>query len=235
MMTLKQRLLVRVNALIRAHVFCRRPFIRALFHVDVVAPPTVQSYCEWESLAIRALLRKYLRPEMRVLDVGTGAHALLAICVKKRAPSAVVLGTDILPERVALACDTVRHNKVDVACEVADMFDRVDGRFDLVLFNPPAIPTEELAERGFDWQEVSGVGKRRCWSGDGGGDGLDIIRSFVEGLGQRLMEHGRALLSVNAARFDLNDLRSLHENAKLRCERVHRWPGIVNTYVLAHA
>ena len=230
-----KQVLMRANALVRKSAFSNRTFIRLLFGVEPLASATVQSYCEWSTILQRFILGRHMPRGARVLDLGAGAHAMLAIHVKKRFPDAVVLATDIVPERIEYAMRTVDRNGADVRCLVADVFERVPGRFDLILFDPPAIPTEDLASLGFEPKACEGLGERRCWSGDGGDDGLNVIRHFLAGAGERLTDRGRAIMCVNPLHCGRERLSALCHGAGLEVCRVHSLPGIVNAYVLANA
>lgn len=234
-MKLAKRLLMRANGAVRRHVFGRPAFIRTVFGVEVVAPVEVQTYCEWPSVLLRLVVGRYVGPGDRVLDVGTGAHALLAIHLKRRLPGAAVVGTDILAERIDFARRTADRNGADVSLRVADMFRGVEGRFDLVLINPPAIPSGELAELGFQPRSYPGLGSRRCWSGDGGNDGLDIIRRFLDGVAGMLTPRGRAVMAVNPSHCSAATVRRLCRARDLSVLRTHCLPGVVNAYVLAPA
>src|SRR3954462_10789603 len=94
-----KRVLMRGNALLRRSVFNRPVFVRSVFGVDVAPDPTAQSYCEWATIMARLVLPRYLRHGQRVLDMGTGAHAVVAILAKKLRGDIHVIASDILAER----------------------------------------------------------------------------------------------------------------------------------------
>ena len=77
-----------------------------------------------------------VRPDDRVLDMGTGSgiQALLAATV-----SADVLGVDVNPLAVAAAEANATRNGLDSRARflVSDLFASADGRFDLIVFDPP--------------------------------------------------------------------------------------------------
>ena len=221
-----------VNKLVRELIFSRRLFIRMVFGVKVIAPPSAQSYCEWGSIMLRRRLKRYVAPEARVLEVGAGAHALLAIFVSKRFPRTTVVATDIVPERVSLARQTVAANAADVECLTADMFEGVEGEFDLIFFNPPAIPTGELAEFGYELVTHPDIGERRCWSSDGGADGLDLIRGFLGEVADHLTPNGLALIAANPSHCPPEWFAERCPQVGLEIQRVHRLRGINNVYVL---
>ena len=93
-----------------------------------------------------------------MLDIGAGAHALLAICANKRCPSISAWATDIVPERVHWARKTASANAVEINYMLADIFGGLGRRFDLVLCNPPAIPSRDLEELEYCPREVPEIG-----------------------------------------------------------------------------
>ena len=82
------------------------------------------------------LIRDEVRPSDRVLDMGTGSGigALLAA-----SRSSDVVAVDINPKAVAAAAaNAVRNGVADrIRFLESDVFAAVDGRFDLILFDPP--------------------------------------------------------------------------------------------------
>jgi len=106
------------------------------------------------------------------LDVGTGSGAIaIALAVRGARGTA----TDVS----ALALDVARENarRHGVADRItfveADLF--TDGRFDLVISNPPYVTTAELA----DLQPE--VKHEPFGALHGGADGLDVVRRLVSG------------------------------------------------------
>ena len=118
------------------------------------------------------------RPGDRVLEVGTGS-GLIAATVKKTCDT---VATDINPH--AAACAHMAGIEV-VRC---NLFDAVRGPFDLILFNPPYLPTEPH-ERIDDWLE---------YALDGGKSGRVAIEVFAAGIGRVLAPGGRILLLISS-------------------------------------
>jgi len=230
-MRLVKRLLVRVNGVIRKRVFTQRSFIRLLFDVDVLASATDQ-FCNWGTIHQRLIMHRYIRHETRILEIGTGAHAIVAIFAKKHFPKASILATDIVPERIYFAKKTVAKNQVSVTCTVADLFEGIADKFDLILFYPPAISSHELEEFGCELKSYPGLGSRRSWSSDGGSDGLDVIRAFLDEVRGHLEAQGLAMVSVNPIQCSVARFKNLCQDAGLHIKRIHKLPVIMNTYVL---
>jgi len=119
-----------------------------------------------------------VKPGDRVLEVGTGS-GLIAAAVGKAAP---VVATEINPHAAYCA----RRAGVDVVR--CDLLGAIRGPFDLVLFNPPYLPTAPH-ERIDDWLE---------YALDGGADGRETIARFAADVGSVLAPGGRILLLVSS-------------------------------------
>ncbi|HRD75237.1 MAG TPA: peptide chain release factor N(5)-glutamine methyltransferase, partial [Hyphomicrobiaceae bacterium] len=129
---------------------------------------------------------------LRILDLGTGSGAILLALLHER-PSARGVGVD----RSAAALQIARRNGEQlglndrVAWIESDWFAGVSGRFDVIVSNPPYIPTGEIA--GLD-PEVRNHDPRAAL--DGGGDGLDAYRAIVAGVAQHLAPGGLVAFEI---------------------------------------
>jgi release factor glutamine methyltransferase len=133
----------------------------------------------------------------RVLDLCTGSGCIAA-AVAANLKAAIVVATDISEAAVAVARSNIERLKLAdrVTVEQGDLFEPVsrlpDPRpFDLILANPPYIPTgdiEKLDRNVRDYEPVAAL--------DGGIDGLVIHRRIVEGAIERLRAGGRIYLEI---------------------------------------
>ena len=82
------------------------------------------------------LLAKYVRKyaKGKVLDMGTGSGVQADSALEKTKD---VLAVDIDKEAVE------EVKKKGIKAKVSDLFSNVDGKFDLIIFNPPYLPDEE--------------------------------------------------------------------------------------------
>lgn len=114
-----------------------------------------------------------------VADVGTGSGCI-ACSLAYEHPNLHVIATDISPLAVALARENVcalnLSDRIDVLeCDMAEGIDKdMMGKFDLVVSNPPYIPTEILCHMP---HEVTDYEPHLAL--DGGKDGLDIFRRLL--------------------------------------------------------
>lgn len=155
-------------------------------NVDEVYEPAEDTH-----LLLRVALEE-VGPDDRVLEMGCGRGMIS----KRLVPLArKVLATDINPCAVRI----LRCARIDAV--QADLFCGIRSRFDLVLFNPPYLPTtvDEVLEGWLNF------------AFDGGKTGRDTINRFLETLGDHLdPKRGRALLLVSS----LSGLSEVREKAE---------------------
>ncbi|MCP2357278.1 release factor glutamine methyltransferase [Nonomuraea thailandensis] len=101
----------------------------------LVIPPQVHPVTGMSHLLGEAVLAE-VRDDDHVLDMGTGSgvNAILAASAAAR-----VLAVDINPVAVETARGNAARNGVEGRVEVrhSDVFGNVEGRFDLIVFDPP--------------------------------------------------------------------------------------------------
>ncbi len=139
--------------------------------LDEVYDPGEDSF-----LLLEAALKEAC-PGEKVLEVGTGS-GIVSLFVKDITD---VLATDISP----YACQNARLNGVDVAR--TDLAGGICGRFDLIIFNPPYLPTPG-EERLKSWLN-------RAF--DGGPTGRDEIARFLDVVDGILAPGGRILTVIS--------------------------------------
>lgn len=96
-----------------------------------------------ELLAEEAL--KYLRPGMHFLDLCTGSGCIL-LSLLRSCPRAVGIGADISREALKIAEENRKRMDVKAMLVESDLFDKVEGTFDLIVSNPPYIRRQEISE-----------------------------------------------------------------------------------------
>ncbi|MEO8651624.1 MAG: peptide chain release factor N(5)-glutamine methyltransferase [Hyphomicrobiaceae bacterium] len=131
---------------------------------------------------------------LSILDLGTGSGAIV-LALLSELPDAVAVATDISPAALEIAhANADRHGLADrIRFHESHWLDRVDGRFDLIVANPPYISTAEIADLA---AEVARWDPRAAL--DGGPDGLDAYRAILGGIGRVMAPSGWAVFEVGA-------------------------------------
>lgn len=125
-----------------------------------------------------------------VLDLGTGTGAILISLLAERRGSRG-LGTDISQGALSVARDNAQRIGVTAEFAVADWFDGVDGRFDLIVSNPPYIAADEMAALSPEVREWEPRGALTDEA-----DGLSAYRVIAAGAKAHLNPGGHVLVEI---------------------------------------
>jgi release factor glutamine methyltransferase len=146
---------------------------------------------ETERLVELALERLRVMPGTpRVLDLGCGAGAI-ALSIKSEQSRANVLASDINPEAVKLTLENATRLNLEIEVRETSLFDGIDGRFDLIVSNPPYLPEYDVITLE---PEVQREPATALFSGH---DGLDLARMLVKLARERLGLGGWLLLELD--------------------------------------
>jgi release factor glutamine methyltransferase len=175
------------------------------------------------------------------LDFGTGTGCI-AIALAAKCPSAKIIATDISPEALALAGENAARNNVAERIDFlqSDGFavflsegrvtrvpnskieTKIGGsqssplrkmEFDLIISNPPYIPSAEIATLQSEVRDFDPRGAL-----DGGADGLDFYRKLAAEAKPFLKPGGKIMLEFGDGQADA--LRTIFEAEKWIVEAV---------------
>jgi release factor glutamine methyltransferase len=153
-----------------AYITGERYFYDLLLHVtpDVLVPRQ-----ETEVLVEAALSISQGYQSPTIIDIGVGSGAI-ALAIAKHAKNATVFGTDTSAGALAAASANAEGYQ-NVTFALGDLFDPFpDIGFDLVVSNPPYIPSADIASLQ---PEVASYEPHQAL--DGGADGLDAYRRLI--------------------------------------------------------
>lgn len=170
------------------------------------------------------------RPSVRhVLDLGTGSGCLLLSALSEFA-GAWGLGVDLNPAAACVAAANAARLGFGMRASllVGRWAEAVAGRFDLILCNPPYIPSADLAGL---MPEVVGHEPRLAL--DGGADGLDPYHTLFAEMPRLLAPGGLALFEFGIGQADA--LAGLARTAGLRVVETRAdLAGIARVLAVSH-
>jgi methylase of polypeptide subunit release factors len=139
--------------------------------------------------AIRSYMAINPQPLQRVLDVGCGTGAAGVVIAKSYSASEVLM-TDVNETAVQLSRVNSRFADTENCLSInSDLFERVDGKFDLIVSNPPYL-NDPLARR---------------YRHGGGTLGSELSTRIAEASLSRLAPFGTLLLYTGSAIVDGQD------------------------------
>lgn len=131
-----------------------------------------------ESEVIVDSVLSVVQPEsnISILDIGTGSGCL-AIALAKELPKADVIGIDNSTKAIELAISNTDNLKIEnVKFQVLDVLkENIEDRFDIIVSNPPYIPSSELDNLMDDVKNFEPHSALTDFN-----DGLTFYHKFVE-------------------------------------------------------
>ena len=154
-----------------------------------------------EVLAARAIEAAQDCAEPRVLDLCAGSGCI-GLAVAKHVPSARVTLGELDEEAIKVCRQNVRRNDLSgrvstVRIDAREKPSRQLGEFDVIVSNPPYIPTADI-----ETLDTSVRDHEPRLALDGGADGLDFYRAICEKWRDALRPQGKLLFEVGIGQAD---------------------------------
>lgn len=129
---------------------------------------------------------KHLK-EPKVLDLCTGSGAI-AVSIAKYVPNSIVFASDISKQALEIARQNDNENKVNFVH--SNLFENIDGEFNVIVSNPPYIKTSEIQRLSKEVQNEPLLAL------DGGQDGLLFYREIIKQAHKYLEEQGYLCIEI---------------------------------------
>jgi release factor glutamine methyltransferase len=158
-----------------------------------VTPDVLIPRPETEHLVEKAIELGRLRAAPRIVDVCTGSGAI-AVALAHALPTAGITATDLSEAALTIACENAKLNGVEPRIRFlqGDLLAPVAGeRFDLVVANPPYVPTierESMSVEVRDYEPALAL--------FAGVDGLDVYRQLISAAPGALVPGGFIALEI---------------------------------------
>ena len=135
---------------------------------------------------------RYLHDGMRILDLCTGSGCIL-LSLLHYSNDCEGVGVDISQEALQVAAQNAELLGIRADFLKSDLYEKVTGKFDLLVSNPPyieraVIPT--LMEEVREYDPYIAL--------DGGEDGLDFYRRIIGGAQDYLNRGGQILMEIGS-------------------------------------
>lgn len=135
---------------------------------------------------------RYLHDGMRILDLCTGSGCIL-LSLLHYSNDCEGVGVDISQEALQIAAQNAELLGIRADFLKSDLYEKVTGKFDLLVSNPPyierkVIPT--LMEEVREYDPYIAL--------DGGEDGLDFYRRIIGGAQDYLKRGGQILMEIGS-------------------------------------
>ena len=112
------------------------------YKIDVDENVLIPRY-ETELLVDKTInyIKKYFNNKINILDIGTGSGAI-SVALKKNI-NCNITGVDISKNALEVAKKNAKSNDVDINFVESDIFSNVEGKYDVIISNPPYISRNE--------------------------------------------------------------------------------------------
>lgn len=152
-----------------------------------------------------------LEPGMRVLDMCTGSGCILISLMKRMQTVSgedgiTGVGADLSREALQVAEENASKQKVGAVFAESDLFDKVEGTYDIIVSNPPYIRTSVIKELQ---EEVKLHDPYAAL--DGKEDGLFFYREIIKKSKEYLKKGGRLYFEIGYDQGE--DVKKLMEEA----------------------
>jgi release factor glutamine methyltransferase len=148
--------------------------------IDIGRHPDVYEPSEDSYLMLNVL---EVEPGDRLLEMGAGTGI---IALHAARAGAVVTAADINPHAVECARRNATRNGLELHVVLSDLFERIEGTFDTIVFNPPYLDGDSATT---NWAE-------KAWAG--GGDGSEVTTRFLEDAWRHLGPNGRVYMILSS-------------------------------------
>ena len=179
-----------------AYILGEKAFMNYIFKVT---PAVLVPRPETELLVESLVEMNDSSKKIKILDLGTGSGAII-ISLLSLLPLAEGTAVDISSAALAVATENAERLGVRerFAPVLSDLYSKlpVGEQYDVIVSNPPYIPSEDIAALAADVQ------KEPKGALDGGRDGLDFYRKIIAGASAYLLPEGLLAFEIGIHQGD---------------------------------
>lgn len=139
---------------------------------------------------VELILTENPKPNLSVLDIGTGSGAI-ALALAKNRPDWLVTASDISPDALNLASENASLQDLKISFKKSDCFAEIAENYDIIVSNPPYISRADEAEVGLN--VLHSEPHLALFAEE---DGLAIYRKIAQEAKNHLREGGKIYLEI---------------------------------------
>ena len=181
-------------------------------------------------LIIYKIISFFKNKTINILDIGTGSGCIL-LSILKELNSSRGTGIDISPKAIRMAKINSRNlNLINRSnFKVFDLSKFSIGKYDLIVSNPPYIPSKDIKNLSKDiinYEPKTAI--------DGGVDGLDLIKKVIYKSNHLLKKHGLLAIEIGFNQYHKVSCilkRSGFREIAKECDYNHNARCIISTRV----
>ena len=148
-------------------------------------------------LLIYKIVRFFKNKKINILDIGTGSGCIL-LSILKELNSSRGIGIDISPKAILIAKKNSKRLNLNhrAKFKVFDLNKVRPGKFDLIVSNPPYIPTRDLNKLSKDI-----IDHEPRIALDGGFDGLELVKRVIYKSNYLLKRNGLLAIEIGFGQY----------------------------------
>lgn len=139
---------------------------------------------------VELILTENPKPNLSVLDIGTGSGAI-ALALAKNRPDWCVTASDISPDALNLASENASLQDLKISFKKSDCFEEIAENYDIIVSNPPYISRADESEVGLN--VLHSEPHLALFAEE---DGLAIYRKIAQEAKNHLREGGKIYLEI---------------------------------------
>lgn len=145
---------------------------------------------------VELILSENPETPLSILDIGTGSGAI-ALALANSRPDWQITASDLSGDALSLARENAQSYGLNLAFVQSDCLDAIQGKFDIIVSNPPYISAADKAEVGLN--VLTSEPHMALFAEE---DGYAVYRKIAEQAGDYLTEKGKIYLEIGYKQGD---------------------------------